>query len=158
MNARITTTALLLAVILPVFGGAALGQTDGLAVASIDDVQMVLEEESTRSALTPEQWKAYGRRLTEAMESDNEGVQRSALRLAAYHGDRLQMGRSATISAVKFYRDDPDPYVRKLAVVAIARINHPWGIDFLTRSLAYEDSSGVEKVMRSMLQESSTEN
>lgn len=49
-------------------------------------------------------------------------------------------------------------YVRKLAVVAIARINHPWGIDFLTRSLAYVDSSGVEKVMRSMLQETSTEN
>ena len=158
MHARITTTALLLAVIMPVFGGAALGQTAGPAAASINDVQMALEDDSKRNALTPDQWKAFGLRLTEAMESDNEGVQRSALRLAAYHGDRLQMGRAATISAVKFYRDHPDPYVRKLAVVAIARINHPWGIDFLTRSLAYEDSSGVEKVMRSMLQESSNEN
>ena len=146
-----------LAVIMPVFGGAALGQTAGPAAASINDVQMVLEDDSERNALTPDQWKAFGWRLHRS-----HGIrQRRCPALCAparrYHGDRLQMGRAATISAVKFYRDDPGPYVRKLAVVTIVRINHRWGIDFLMRSLAYEDSSGVERVMRSMLQESSTE-
>lgn len=120
---------------------------------SIEAVQTTLESESERSTLTPEEWKSFGKRLTEALASENRGVQVSALRLAAYYGDRLQMGRQAAVSAVRFYRDDPDPHVRKLAVVAIARINHPWGIDFLTRSLEYEDSVGVEKVMRNALQE-----
>lgn len=145
----IRPSALLLICCLPLFAAEAFGQNDGKA--SIHEIETVLNDESTRATLSPEQWNSFGDRLTEALESDNAGVQRSALRLAAYHGDRLQMGRRATVSAVRFYRNDPDPYVRKLAVVAIARINHPWGIDFLTRSLDFEDSVDIEKVMRSEL-------
>lgn len=120
----------------------------------METVETTLEDESARERLTPDQWKAFGKRLTEALESDNAGVQRSALRLAAFYGDKLQMGRQAAISAVRFYRDDPDPYVRKLAIVAIARINHPWGIDFLTRSIDHENSEDLEQLIRGSLQES----
>lgn len=157
MKARMMITTLLLVACLPLFAGEAVGQESGNESMALADVSTILESETERSALSSEEWKDFGRRITEALESDNEGVQRSALRLSAYYGDKLQMGRQAAISAVRLYRDNPDPNVRRLAVVAIARINHPWGIDFLTRSLAYEDSAGVEKLMRNALQEVSQE-
>jgi len=124
----------------------------------MDEVQSVLENEQKRMSLTEQDWKSYGERLTEALESENAGVQQSALRLAAYYGDRLQMGRRAAISAVRLYRDDRDPKVRQMAVVALARINHPWGIDFLTRSLEFEDSTDIERTIRHALQEQETKN
>lgn len=155
MKPRTTITALLLAASLPLLAGDAVGQESENENMAMAVVSTILESETERSTLTSEEWKDFGSRITEALESDNAGVQRSALRLAAYYGDKLQMGRQAAIGAVRLYRDDPDPYVRRLAVVAIARINHPWGIDFLTRSLAYEDSAGVEKLMRNALQEAS---
>ena len=115
-----------------------------------------LDDEARRAALTEEEWKAFGERLSASLESDNEGVRRGALRLAAYYGDKLQMGHSAAISAVRIYRDHPDPYMRKMAVVAIARLNNPWGIDFLTRSLEYEDSTDIARTMRHALEERSS--
>lgn len=145
---RPTLYILLVVVCLP-YGATTLAQE----MATIEPIRSALEDERARRTLTPEQWKDFGMRLTEALESDNRGVQKSALRLVAYHGDKLEMGRRATISAVRFYRDDPDPYVRRLAVVAIARINHPWGIDFLTRSLDYESEEGVEATMQNALNE-----
>ena len=123
------------------------------ADSQMEEVQSVLENEKKRMALTDQDWKSYGERLTEALESENAGVQQSALRLAAYYGDRLQMGRPAAISAVRLYRDSRDPKLRKMAVVALARINHPWGIDFLTRSIEFEDSTDIERTIRHALQE-----
>jgi hypothetical protein len=124
----------------------------------MDEVQSVLDNEQKRMSLTDEDWKSYGERLTEALESENAGVQQSALRMAAYYGDKLQMGRRAAISAVRLYRDDRDPKIRKMAVVAIARINHPWGIDFLTRSIEFEDSTDIERTIRHALQEQEAKN
>lgn len=152
MTLRKLSLTLCIALVLPLFGIEAFAHDSGDPSSSASDDKTVLKRPA-RPALTAEQWKAFGQRVTEAMGSDNRGVQIAALRLAAFHGDQLQLGRQASIDAVRVYRDNPDPNVRKLAVVAIARMNHPWGIDFLTRSLDYEKSAAVEKVMRSALME-----
>ena len=103
--------------------------------------------------LTTVEWQAYGERLAQALESDNEGVRRGALRLIGLYGERLQLGREATYQAVRIYRSDADPLTRQMAVIAVGRINHPWGIDFLRRSVDGEPSPQVARSIRSTLAE-----
>ena len=157
MTLRKLSLTFCIAIALSLFSTTAFAHGAGDLPSSTNDDKVVLKVPA-RSALTAEQWQAFGNRVTEAMGSENRGVQMAALRLAAYHGDQLQLGHQASISAVRVYRNNPDPNVRKLAVVAIARMNHPWGIDFLTRSLDYEKSAGVKKVMRNALTERNLNN
>lgn len=153
---RIPTLFVAMVLIHAGLGTDSFGQEAKVATVSmqqVDDIQNELDSEARRMALTDVEWKAFGDRVTDALESENAGVQRSALRLAVHYGDKLQMGRRAAINAVRLYREHPDHNVRKMAVVAIARINHPWGIDFLARSLEFEDSTDIERTMKHALHE-----
>ncbi len=68
-----------------------------------------------------------------------------------FYGDNLTISRSGIQDAVRIYRDHPDDRLRRMAVVALGKIQDPWGLDFLKRSARFEKTPGVRHTIQAVL-------
>ena len=89
-------------------------------------------------------WNAFSKNLVKAIASENEGLQRSAMRMIIHHADKVNVDQ-AVFDLVRIYRSNKNEKVRQLAVVALHKIQNKWAMDFLKRDLKFEDSPVLQK-------------
>ncbi|NNE36102.1 MAG: hypothetical protein HKN13_12745, partial [Rhodothermales bacterium] len=53
--------------------------------------------------------------------------------------------------AVRLYRDHKDARIRRMATVALLKMNDSWAFDFLERSVAFEKNSSVKYTILAVL-------
>ncbi len=128
------------------------------AAAGSDDTRARLEAASVmleRSAgvLSVEQLDVLTRTLSDALESAHFGIQTSALRLMIQYGDQVAFSHRTVIEVVRLYRDHSDDRVRRMAVVALGALDDEWGLDFLRRSLPYEQVAPVRHTVAAVIAE-----
>jgi hypothetical protein len=89
-------------------------------------------------------WNAFSKNLVKAISSDNEGLQRSAMRLIIHHAENVNVDQ-AVFDLVRIYRSNKNEKVRQMVVVALYRIQNKWAMDFLKHDLKFEDSPVLQK-------------
>ncbi len=117
----------------------------------IEELEHSLSNPSVRAKLTTAQWYSYGDRLADALASGHEGVEQGALRMIILYGDYMELKRPAVFDVVRIYRNHQDDRVRRMAVVALGKIQDPWGLDMLKRSARFEKSPGVRHTIEAVL-------
>ena len=155
----VTMLALLLTLTLSITVSPAAAQPS----APDDEVGLVIEameqnltNPDIRLRMTREQWDAYGDNLEKALAIDHDGVQQGALRMLILYADNMTISRAGVHDIVRLYRDHPDDRMRRLAVVALGKVQDSWGLDFLKRSARYEEVPGIRRTILAVLAESGT--
>lgn len=104
------------------------------------------------NAITAAQWAAFNKNLVHALQSDIDGVQLAAVQLVIKYGDQVDVD-DAVFDVVRLYRDNADDDVRRMAVVALGKMQHPWAMDLLKRSLRFEKTPTVRKTLHAVVAE-----
>jgi len=89
-------------------------------------------------------WKIFSKNLVNALQSENTGLQQSAMQLVIRHGDRLQV-RDALFDVVRVFRSGKTRGVRLLALTAMSRMNSNWAFYFMKRSIKFENDPLVKR-------------
>jgi hypothetical protein len=103
--------------------------------------------------LTGEQWQAFNRNLIEAVQSESEGVREGALVQIAHYGDYMDFPELTVFEVMHIYRDDRDPGIKRLAVVALGNMGSRWAIEFLAMLAPYEKDPALRRTMKSVVRE-----
>jgi len=100
-------------------------------------------EHAVQTADDAAKWKAFSKNLVKAIASENEGLQRSAMRLIIAHADYVDVNQ-AIFDLVRMYRYHKNEKVRQLAAVTIQKLQHKWANGFLVRNLKFEDNENIK--------------
>jgi len=119
----------------------------------LDKLESRLAQPDTRSKLSSEQWTTYGKSVSQALASGHDGLTEAALRITIQYGNQLELKKPAAMDLVKVYRNHPNDRVRRMAVAALGRVQDPWSMDFLRRSLEFEKSDEVRHTMNAVVAE-----
>ncbi|MFQ5569050.1 MAG: hypothetical protein ACE5G0_05210 [Rhodothermales bacterium] len=96
------------------------------------------------------QWEAFSGNLVHALQSDHEGLKLSALQLVIQYGEKVDVD-GAVFDVVRLYRDHKNEGVRRMAVVAMGKMQNEWAMDFLKRSERFEKSAPVLQTIQAVL-------
>lgn len=107
-----------------------------------------------KPSLTKAEWKAYGASLEDALATDHQGLQNSALQLIIAYSDNLKMSSTAVVEVMRLYRDGDTDQIRRLAVVALGQILSGLAVDYLERSYPFEKVSSVKKTILAVVNQS----
>ncbi len=99
------------------------------------------------TAMTDAKWESFSKSLVRGLASEHKGLQQSAMRLAIQYAENTDIS-AAVFDLVKIYRNSDDENMRRMAVVTIGKMQHPWAMDFLARSERFEKSPCVRKQIR----------
>jgi len=97
-------------------------------------------------------WDAFSDNLVRALASDHEGLKMGAMRLVIQYANRVDVN-AAKFDLMRLYRDHKDNRVRRMAVVALGRIENAWAMGFFERAQHFEQSESVLTTMRYVLAE-----
>lgn len=89
-------------------------------------------------------WDAFSKNLATAMKSDNPGLQQSAMCMMIQYGDNLNIKRDTVFDIVRIFRSDENKNVRLLAMIALYKIEDPWGMDYLKRHNRFESEKRIQ--------------
>lgn len=89
-------------------------------------------------------WEIFSKNLVNALQSENTGLQQSAMQLVIRHGDRLQV-HDALFDVVRVFRSGKDRGVRLLALTAMSKMNSNWAFYFMKRSIKFEDDPIIKR-------------
>jgi hypothetical protein len=92
-------------------------------------------------------WKAFSKNLVNALQSDNTGLQQSAMQMIIRYGDKLNV-KDGLFKVVHIYRRDDNRSVRLLALGAIAQMNSNWAMYFVKRGIKFESDPVIIKHAR----------
>jgi hypothetical protein len=121
--------------------------------ARADDGPEKLELSPAKAAtMSPAEWKAFSRNLVNALESDNLGLKVGAMRMVIQYPTQVDVD-DAIFDIVRLYRDHEDDRVGLMAVAALGKMQHEWGMDFLKRSEAYEQNVRIKRTIQAVLAE-----
>ncbi|MDA0875186.1 MAG: HEAT repeat domain-containing protein [Bacteroidetes bacterium] len=96
-------------------------------------------------------WKTYGEGLQDALAFEHQGLRNSALRLFIAYSERLQLGNEAVVDLMRIYRDDDSEQARRMAVVALGELDSALAVDYLERSLEFEESDAVKRTIAAVV-------
>ena len=136
------------------FSTEAYANTDG------DDVKKAKTEAEAKAALVASEaaaidaatWKAFSTNLVHALKMDNDGVKVAAMQYVIRYGDKLDVG-AAVFDVMRIYRNHKDDDVRRMAVVALSRMQSEGAIGFLRLSVEYEKSETVRHTIQAVVAE-----
>jgi hypothetical protein len=117
----------------------------------IEEMGQRLSQPDVRARVTRAQWDVFSDNLEKALACGHEGVQQGALRMIIFYGDNLSISRAGVYDAVRIYRNHEDDRLRRMAVVALGKIQDPWGLDMLKRSARFEKSPRVRHTILAVL-------
>ena len=103
--------------------------------------------------MTAAQWADFSNNLKMAVASDNEGVQTGALSRIIRYGHYLDFDDLTVFNVMRMYRDNDDPKVRRMAVVALGSMDNAWSIEFLDMLSRYEQDETIKKTMERVVME-----
>jgi hypothetical protein len=89
-------------------------------------------------------WNAFGKNLVKAIQSDNEGLQRSAMCMIIRYADYLSV-KDARFDIVRIFRSHKNPKVRQLAMVTLYHMKDDWAMYFLKRNIKFEKDECILK-------------
>lgn len=113
-----------------------------------------IELQTDRAALmTAAEWADYADRVSDALYSENAGIRECALRMTVLYADQLAVDRLDVFEIARIYRNDPDPRMRRLAVVALNAVDDDWGMDLLARSYRFETVKPIKYTIAASLLE-----
>ncbi len=95
-------------------------------------------------------WEAFSNNLVKALASNHKGLQQSAMRLIIQYDKQVNVDR-AVFDVIRIYRDSEDECMRRMAVVALGKMENAWANDFLKRSVRFERSPVVRSQIRAVL-------
>jgi len=90
-------------------------------------------------------WAQFSKALRSAAAHDNNGVKLGALQQIATYGSHLDMD-GAVFDVVGVYRNAKNENERILALIALAKMKNSWAMDFLSRSVRFEQSERVRNI------------
>jgi hypothetical protein len=97
-------------------------------------------------------WDTFGKNLTKALTSDNEGIKRSALQQMIRFHDQVDI-KDATISILHIYRSHSDLQTRRLALTALSKLNSSLALGYLKLAVEYEKSPVLKKQIMFILKD-----
>lgn len=89
-----------------------------------------------------DKWEAFSKNLIRALESTNEGLQISAMRMIIRYSDNLDV-KDAAFDLVRIFRNHHDQRVRRLAMVTLYHIQNDWAMYFLKRNRQFEKDKTI---------------
>ncbi len=120
------------------------------AFATPNEKDPVVLEDPGTVALSEVQWDAFSKNLVHAFTTHNEGVKLAALQLVIKYSDYVDV-HGARFDMMRLYRDNKDDNVRRMAVVALGKIQNPWALHFFERAVHFEQSDMVRHTMQAVL-------
>ena len=123
-----------------------------------DDVKKAKTEAEAKAALVASEaaaiddatWKAFSTNLVHALKMDNDGVKVAAMQYIIRYGDKLDVD-AAVFDVMGIYRNHHDDNVRRMAVVALGRMQSNGAIGFLRLSMEYEKSETVRYTIQAVV-------
>ena len=97
------------------------------------------------------EWKRFGLAIEDALGSDIEAVQQSALRLIIAYGNDLNFSSSAVVDVMHLYREGSSDPVRRMAAVSLSKMKSKLALGFLELSSAFEQSPVVKTTIDALL-------
>ena len=91
-------------------------------------------------------WDAFSANLVKAIDSDNEGLQQSAMCMIIRYGDNLTIPRATVFEIVRAFRTEKEKNARLLALVTLHKIEDPWAMDFLKRHRRFEKEDRIKQL------------
>ncbi|NBC16346.1 MAG: hypothetical protein GVY18_03410 [Bacteroidetes bacterium] len=104
----------------------------------------------TTTNLATVDWAAFSTNLVNALATDNDGLQQSAMQLIIKYRERVDVHR-ARFDVMRLYRDHDDDRVRRMAVVTLGAMDNNWALGFLARSVTFEDDPAVRHTIQAVL-------
>lgn len=102
--------------------------------------------------MTQAQWHAFSKNLVRAMATDNQGLRTEAMRLIIQYAPQVDVD-AARFDLMRVYRNHSDERARRMAVVALGKIQDPWAMGFLRRAVQFEQSECVRQTITAVLAE-----
>ena len=95
-------------------------------------------------------WEILSENLVNAIQSDNPGLQQSAMRLVIQYTDHVDVDE-ALLDMMRIYRFSDNSKVRQLALVTLNKIGDDYAMDFVRRNLEYETDEKIIKLSNACL-------
>jgi len=100
-------------------------------------------------------WEIVSENLVNAIQSDNPGLQQSAMRVVIQFSDYVDVDE-ALLDMMRLYRFSDDSKVRQLALVTLNKIGSEYAMDFARRNLEYETDEKIIKLSNACLNDRNT--
>lgn len=89
-------------------------------------------------------WKSFSKNIVIALQSENPGLQQSAMQMVIKYGDRLNV-KDAVFDVMRVFRNHPNTRVRRLALITLTKMNSNWANYFLTRQIRFEKVASIKR-------------
>jgi len=99
---------------------------------------------------TEAQWDVFSKNLVSALNSDNEGVRNSAMRLVIQYHSKVNV-KDAMITVMRIYNNSDSENVRRMAVLTLSKMNSNYAMNYLKLSEKYERSESVQRTIKAVL-------
>jgi hypothetical protein len=127
-------------------------QAHAHGVSTAPDTKLTSTVPSTHAkTLDSAEWKRFGLAIEDALASDYEGVQQSALRLIIAYSNDLNLSSSAVVDVMHLYREGNTEPTRRMAAVSLSKMKSKLALGFLERSSAFEQSAVVKTTIDAIL-------
>jgi len=107
---------------------------------------------SSSFAQKDEQWFAFSVNLIEALKSNNEGLQISAMQLVIKHADKVWV-HEAAYDIYQIFCNNENPRVRQLALVTLYKIQNRWALECLCKDVKKETNPIIQHQMQAIIHE-----
>ncbi len=97
-------------------------------------------------------WHAFSKNLKKALQSQNLGLQTSAMGHIIFYGDKVNVGEG-WIEILRVYRSQQDLQTRRLALAALPKTGSRVAIGFLRRAVEFEKSPVLKRQIQFILAE-----
>ena len=96
-------------------------------------------------------WEAFSKNLIMALKSSNEGLQRSAMQQIIVYADQLNV-KKGVLELSRIYSNHEDDGVRRLAMMAMYKIDRKWAVEYLRKNIKFEKSGKLKKDIFAMIE------
>lgn len=152
MFKRFTTGATLVALCFVLVAGATAAPHTDKDKKQIEKKAIAALTAAEASAREAARWETFSNNLVDALQSDMDGLKVAAMQMVIRYGDQVNVDK-AVFDVVRVYRNHKDDNMRRMAVVALRAMQHPWGMDFLERSVRFEKSPAIRHTLQAVVAE-----
>ncbi len=95
-------------------------------------------------------YEAFGKNLVKAIQSDNQGLQVSAMQQVIKYGTNVNVN-NAVLDIVRVYRINKNKHFRQLALAAINAMQSEWALGIVQRDYNFEKDPQIKRMMAAVL-------
>jgi hypothetical protein len=111
---------------------------------------MIINVASAQTTERKIDWDRLSENLVDALQSDNPGLQQSAMRLVIQFADKVDVN-DAVNDLMHIYRYSENTKERQLALVTLHKMGNKYAMDFAKRNLKFESDEKIIKMCNACL-------